>query len=197
MRFGYGGGTDVVIPVRLDDGEDLELSIRGRIDRVAFDPGGHAMAVTDYKTGGSSRYSALTDDVVDKGTSLQVPLYMAAARNLFPEVEPSLLFGFYWFVFEPGADSMIAPKGRVSWEEVEARLREVIGVIVQGIRNGEFPARPGVREFMTGTWANCGYCPYDAACDSGRAATWGNKLGSVPQRYVAMVEPDAIERLIE
>lgn len=190
VRFGDRDGTEVSFPVRLMDGRDIQLNIRGRIDRVAFNQAGQAMSVMDYKTGGTTRYSGINKDAVDRGTNLQIPLYMKAARTLFPEIAPDLVFGFYWFVFESDANRWLMPQEKIEWPALEERLNEVLSTILQGVRDGEFPANPGRSGYQSGVGENCAYCAYDAACDSGRVATWVAKRRSVSPSYVAMAEPE-------
>lgn len=190
VRFGYGDGTDVSLPVRLRDGSEINLRIRGRIDRLAFNGAGDALAVIDYKTGRGSGYSEVDKDPVDRGTRLQIPLYMGAVRALHPEVATDLLFGFYWFVFESDVKRRLVPREEIEWSRLEGRLSEVLSTILHGIRGGEFPANPGGPGFQSSVGENCAYCPYDAACDSGRVKTWQLKRNSVSQSYVSMVDPD-------
>lgn len=192
MQFGYGGGEPVVMQVALRDGESMEVAFRGRIDRIAFERDGDAMVVLDYKTGSSAGYQGLNKDAVDLGTRLQLPIYMLAVNQMFPEVIPELLSGFFWFVFESDRATMVAPKVRMNWRQVEPRLREVARIITQGIRNGEFPIRPGTMQYQSGNWDNCRNCAFDVACDSSRDVAWVRKRGSAPQEYVAMVEPDEV-----
>ena len=87
---------------------------------------------------------------------------------------------------------MLAPKSRLEWSQVEPRLHEVVRTITQGIRNGEFPVRPGKRQYQLDNWENCRHCAFDAACDSSREAGWIRKRESMPLEYVAMVEPDEV-----
>lgn len=189
VRFGYGDGMDVSLPVRLKDGSEISLRIRGRIDRLAFDEAGGALAVIDYKTGRGRGYSEVDKDPVDRGTRLQIPLYMGAVRALYPEVAADLLSGFYWFVFESDVKRRLAPREKIEWSRLAGRLSEVLSTILHGIREGDFPANPGGPGFQSSVGENCAYCPYDAACDSGRVQTWQLKRNSVSQSYVSMVEP--------
>ena len=189
-QFGYGGGAPVIMPVSLRNGEDVEVAFRGRIDRIAFGSDGNAMLVVDYKTGSPAGYQELNKDSVDHGTRLQLPIYLLAASLMFPEVIPDLVSGFFWFVFESDRGSMLAPRSRLEWRQVEPRLGEVVRTITQGIRNGEFPIRPGKMQYQSGNWENCRLCPFDVACDSSRDAVWLRKRASVPLEYVAMVEPE-------
>ena len=191
-QFGYGGGDPVVLPIVLRNGEQLDVAFRGRIDRIAFDSEDDALVVMDYKTGSSAGYQGLNKDAVDRGTRLQLPIYMLAARRMFQDVLPDLVSGFFWFVFESDRGSMLAPKSRLEWSQVEPRLHEVVRTITQGIRNGEFPVRPGKRQYQLDNWENCRHCAFDAACDSSREAGWIRKRESMPLEYVAMVEPDEV-----
>ncbi len=196
-QFGYGGGARVVMPVSLRNGEEVEVAFRGRIDRIAFGSDGNAMLVVDYKTGSPAGYQELNKDSVDHGTRLQLPIYLLAASLMFPEVIPDLVSGFFWFVFESDRGSMLAPRSRLEWRQVEPRLREVVRTITQGIRNGEFPVRPGKMQYQSGNWENCKLCPFDVACDSSRDVVWLRKRASVPLEYVSMVEPEEAGTSVE
>jgi len=64
--------------------EELDLAIRGRIDRLDLDAKGHVARVTDYKTG--QYKSAAKGWALDGGKELQRSLYALAVRSLLPRV---------------------------------------------------------------------------------------------------------------
>ncbi len=154
LPFGLDGRDPVV--VELDDGRAVRF--RGRADRVDVRPDGTRI-VLDYKTGRKPDYKpASRDDPVRGGRRLQLPVYAEAARQLLgaEHVEAA-----YWYVSDRGR-----------WErdpfvldaEGEARFREVVGHVVDGIDAGVFPATPGEASWFYGTGQACGYCDYDALC---------------------------------
>ena len=74
-------------------------------------------------------------------------------------------------------------------DKLEA-FRGTLGVIVDGIEGGFFPARPG--EPMNSGYENCGFCPFDQVCPSDRARVWRRKRGADALRtYVQLAEPDS------
>ena len=193
-KFGYSDGIKVQVPIAIGSGETVDLSLRGRIDRMDFSPGQpYAMAVIDYKTGSPSGYSGLRKDPVDSGSNLQMAIYMLAARTLHPDADPKYIRGAFWFPFEPGVQGMIVPKDEIAWLELEPRLRDVLATITSGIVSGSFPVRPGAADYQTKLGQNCTYCEFNASCDSDRAAIWERTRLSLPVEYVGMVESSSTE----
>jgi RecB family exonuclease len=183
MDFGRQGGTPVA--VTLDDGR--QLSFKGSADRVDRAPDGH-LVVTDYKTGSTYGYGGLdTKDAVARGEKLQLPIYGLAARELYGDPDTPVE-ARYWFVSEKGE---FAAKGYTLDDERLARFRSVLGVITEGIADGNFPARPGEENTRPGYggFDNCGYCSFDALCARERDRHWDRKKVSVELRpYVALAE---------
>ena len=133
-----------------DEGDD-SFRLRGFIDRLDRSPDGR-LRVIDYKTGGPHPF---TNQAVEQGKKLQLPLYALAARDALGLGEP--VEGFYWHVrhaepsgftlagFPGGAEEALAVAVAKAWEAV------------RGARSGYFvPHPPG---------DGCpSYCPAAAFC---------------------------------
>ncbi len=77
FEFSFGSPAGDAVPIRLHEGSEETVLLRGRIDRIDVAPDG-AFMVIDYKTG-SSR-SNLAD--ISAGKALQLPLYIRAVETL-------------------------------------------------------------------------------------------------------------------
>ncbi|MCX7620669.1 MAG: PD-(D/E)XK nuclease family protein [Acidimicrobiales bacterium] len=172
LGFGTGEGDVGPVVIRLDS--DRAVAFRGKIDRVDRSMSGDRLVVIDYKTGkASSGYDELRADrdgdrprdIVCRGRHLQLAIYALAARSAFGDLPVS---AFFWFVDQSGKNAFLG--GEID-EFAEQRLREVLGVIVDGIENGCFPARPGDEEYFSG-FVNCGFCEFDRLCSNRRAEQW-------------------------
>lgn len=183
--FGYEGDDHPAVEVDLGDGRPLRFG--GRIDRVDATPDGRRAVVVDYKTAKSDDYKALAEDIVDRGTRLQLPIYALAARRIVPEAEQ--VAAFYWFVSPQGKLEM---KGGVIDAEADARFRDVLGTVVHGIEGGAFPARPGKEDWRPGageTYAACRWCDFDRICPTARGERWERvRVHGALARYVALAE---------
>ena len=183
-RFGYE--DDDYGHLTLKDGFSLRL--RGKIDLVAVSQSLDQALVIDFKSGNSGRYLDIDKDVTASGTKLQLPIYALIAREILGnEVDVSAA---YWFVFHDKS-VRLRPKLPVSLEDAQKRFTPVLETIVDGIRSGNFPARPGDRDtFGDGpAWKNCKYCVYSNVCVSDRLISWDRKK-SAPELadYVALSE---------
>lgn len=143
-------------PVELEyglpsNGVDLGgIRISGRIDRVDAPPGGSPVLVIDYKSGAQSYGPRFAEK-----RALQVPLYLAALRVLWPEVEVAggayVALGDLTIRGAVRADLATRVGGWLSEKcyldpadldkEVEACL-DVARVAAEGIRLGRIPAEP-------------------------------------------------------
>lgn len=139
-------------PLLLGDGETA-LRLAGKIDRVDFFPNG-AYLVYDYKLGRAPRPAEVLS-----GRSLQIPIYLLAARSLFfPGFTPA--GGGYYSLRDRSRRSGlwrasfaaltgISPRAAGSlpdpaWEEGLAGLTGRALAAIAGIRRGEFtPAAEG------------------------------------------------------
>jgi RecB family exonuclease len=163
VEFGSprGGGTapgreDQAHRDPLSRGEPFELvcdteTIRfaGRIDRIDLGQAGEQTVfnIVDYKSGRPSPRTAARS--IDEGYSLQLPLYALAARDLLSEKQAVSYRAAYWHVAANGYQEKDAVKllldagGQMQvnpeWESLEAKLRQRVRSLVEGIRRGEFP----------------------------------------------------------
>ena len=178
LSFGAGAGDDgPAVTVVLDDGRSV--AFQGSVDRVDRTAAGQLM-VSDYKTGRQVRLSDLTRDPVAGGKLLQLPLYARAARDRFggrPQVHAR-----YWLL----SGERSAPCFHlVVTDDVEARFRQVVRLIAQGVEDGCFPGVPGAP--TTGGFSNCTGCDFDKVCPTSRDRHWGRMYNAAELRGVVML----------
>ncbi len=133
----YSFGRGQTPPATIDLGDGRVLRLRGLVDRIDRRRNG-GLVVTDYKTGKSDRYKLSDSDPTQRGQRLQLPLYALAARDAFGEPATPVR-AEYWFTSLKGN---FVRRGYDVTDEVLERTRESLRVIVDGIREGTFPARP-------------------------------------------------------
>lgn len=184
VAFGMPGGGEPVSVV-LPDGRSIRL--RGKIDRLDATADGR-LVVTDYKTGSPRDVDKLDDDPVRAGTKLQLPVYALAAQAHARGGNAIPTRAEYWFVTSRQG---FQRRGYAVDDAVLARFGEVLAVIVAGIEQGLFPARPpepGWRPFV-----ECRYCDPDGLGTADARRRW-ERLRRDPalHAYVAQVEPDAL-----
>jgi hypothetical protein len=167
-------------PVELEyalpsDGVDLGgVRISGRIDRVDAPPGGSPVFVIDYKSGTTSHGPRFAEK-----RALQVPLYLAALRILWPEVEVAggayVALGGLTVRGAVRADvaahvgGWLSEKYYVDQADLDAEVEaciDVARVAAEGIRQGRIPAEPD---------GECrGGCTFRPMCRTSRKAVrWG------------------------
>jgi RecB family exonuclease len=183
LTFGRDGEQPVVLT--LPDGR--QIGFRGSADRVDRMADG-TIRVTDYKTGSDFKYKALAEDPVARGQLLQLPLYGLAARERFGN-EDTLVESRYWMVAEK-SDFRRHPV-LVDAETVE-RLRQVLGVLVEGITAGRFPARPGEEDWRGG-WDHCRFCDFDRLCQADRDRAWERVRDTPELREYTVLAGEAAE----
>jgi ATP-dependent helicase/DNAse subunit B len=162
LRFGSAEKK----PVRIEGG----LRIRGRIDRVDSASCG-AFLVIDYKR--SVRVIAEVERGIEEGTSLALPLYLAAVEALLAR-RPAGAFllsaretrrvGFFdaslaeqGIVPDAGRGKSLVSLSSEAFRE-RIRLAETSAAqAVAGIREGDFPVRPA-------SDSTCKTCPYGDLC---------------------------------
>lgn len=184
--FGFGeAGHDAL---RVMAGEGQEVVFRGRIDRIDRSLVDDSLVVLDYKTGDPTGFpEERTGDLTGGGRYLQLLVYAAAARAAYGDVPVE---ANYWFVGDRGQLQM---RGGVVDEAAEARFREVLGIVVDGVAGGRFPARPGKENYVRG-FEHCRWCPYDRVCGTDRAEQWQRIRGHQGlAAYRHLVEPDESE----
>jgi hypothetical protein len=164
----HGFGFDGVDPVaiRLHDGRLLHF--RGSADRIDAGPGG-SLLVLDYKTGKADDYRSLSADNPDeRGTKLQLAVYAQAARAYAGRPDAPVT-SEYWFVSERGG---FARKGYAVDDAVLDHVTSTLGVIVDGIERGAFPAHP-IDSFAP--FVICAYCDPDGMGVSELRRDWERK----------------------
>lgn len=164
-----GERTDLVPPVVIRLDGDRPLAFRGFVDRVDRSREGDRLVVIDYKTGKDGGYEELhprtgPKDIVCRGRHLQLALYALAAQSRFGDLPVS---AYFWFVEKPSRTAFLG--GEIDALAL-ARLQEVLGIVVDGIEQGQFPSRPGDDGYFG--WSNCGFCDFDRICPTSRGDLW-------------------------
>ncbi len=138
--------TEDPVPLKLA-GETF--NVRGRIDRIDLTKDRKKARVRDYKTG---KVSAKPNDF-QGGKTLQLPLYLYAARQLLSRLHrgTEVESAEYYFLKEGK---------RVGFDAAELKAKEpmlqgILKTIAAGIENGVFIAVPGGR---------CPYCELGIIC---------------------------------
>lgn len=170
IEHAFGTGDEPAVRVELPSGS--ALTFKGKADRIDRAPGG-SLTVTDYKTGGDSTYKDIEETTVSRGTRLQLPIYALAARSRYGQDDEPVR-ARYLFISER------ADFAEYGYDVGKDRLEtfvEVVSVIADGIRAGQFPARPGEPSGQPGVagWDNCRFCEYDAICPAERDREWERK----------------------
>jgi ATP-dependent helicase/nuclease subunit B len=140
-------GKEVVF--ELANGQKLKL--QGRMDRVDLSTDGRALRVVDYKTGSAAQAKK---NSVKSGTKLQLPFYLWALRDLYPEkISKQAL---YDFVTRRGDYKKVAFDPDDTGE-VKPILDQVLTTVAEGVAKGLFPS--------VGT--ACDHCDYHKLCGTG------------------------------
>jgi ATP-dependent helicase/DNAse subunit B len=150
------------------------IHLRGRIDRIDLTRDGKKARVRDYKTG---RVSARANDF-QGGRTLQLPLYLYAARQLLNPLYEGIRVEIAEYCF-------LRERRRVQFEESklnekEGELQEILETLARGIENGIFIAVPDNQ--------GCKYrsCDFKTIC-----ATW------TPILYNRKVNDPKVKRFLE
>ena len=162
------------------------VHFRGKIDRL--DVLADEVRVRDFKTGSPNRYTSgpTTQNAytVANGRALQLPVYVAAARQMYPDVHIRASYCF------PLSDNP-AREGRPYTDadglaEFHGTLRNILGTA----RSGVFPATP-----EEGDRGNCRYCDFNRLCPARRRQIWERKGRNDPavQAFNALGGRAAIE----
>jgi hypothetical protein len=135
-------GAAAAGPLSIDLGEGQTLRVSGQIDRIDTQADG-SLVLRDYKTGRAPR-----DDggVFRGGRELQIPLYVMAARMLFPGQRVDAAFLDY----VNGGRPVAFDPDSVTGEEFKNLLRDLRRLIAEG----SFVQEPG----------SCKWCDFTAVC---------------------------------
>lgn len=142
-------------PVLLNIGKNT-LNLKGKIDRIDLTQDGKRGRVRDYKTGNISA----KENEFQGGRTLQLPLYLHAARQLLSRIHPGIEIesAEYYFL----RDGKPIPFEGAQLDEKEGELQEILETLASGIEDGIFipvPDHQGCKyrycDFRTicGSWA--------------------------------------------
>ena len=155
-------------PVAFDlDGETIRFC--GKIDRVDADDGRRLVQVIDYKTG---RAGHREHDSLEGGSALQLPVYLLAAKTLFPEFAPDE--AAYFYATSRGEFKRTRFHWQ-AWPSLEKSFKTTVKTILHGIRSGWFYSPPEDTP--------CRFCDFRPACGLGRGAEF--KWEADPGRVAA------------
>ena len=193
VEASFGIGENDWQPAELTLPDGAQVRFRGKIDRIDANASGNDVLVLDYKTGGSKSYDALNKDPIDRGKRLQLAIYSLAARQAMGE--DTTIQAAYWFVSGKGNFTLMPSKEPVNIadEKVMSRFGEGITTIVDGIRQGLFPANPGEGDPNNSQYgeSNCRWCDFKTLCPSRRDVQWERKKhASELADYVQLAEGD-------
>ncbi|MBN2069992.1 MAG: PD-(D/E)XK nuclease family protein [Candidatus Krumholzibacteriota bacterium] len=152
----FGGDDSEKVSFRTGKGE---IFFHGRIDRIDSGGGGR-FRVIDYKTGNLKG----TDDDIQGGTSLQLPVYLQAASKLL--VSP-VEQGVAWYQqITPEARGVVRFSGE-DWNEKAPGFSKAVDLITDGIEKGYFFIYPDSQR--------CRFCGLKEACLSSREKLFRRK----------------------
>jgi len=142
-------------PALLEVEPGAPIRFCGKIDRVDVDPAARRCRVLDYKTG--ANYLRLQNDSFHGGRALQLPIYLIAARLVFPDLEAE--YAEYYYSSRRG-DWRKVRFTTEGWREKAGTLQRIVRTILNGIRAGRF--------FPAPVEADCDRCEFRLACGHGR-----------------------------
>lgn len=153
--------------VRMDVPGLGTVHFRGKIDRLDVLAG--EVRVRDFKTGNPRRYLAGSrggqpDYTIANGRALQLPVYTAAARQLYPDASITASYCF------PLGDDRIFDRSPYHDAEGLAGFHDTLRRILGTVRSGIFPATP-----EEGDRGNCRYCDFNRLCPARRRQIWERK----------------------
>ena len=169
VRYGMKSRTSEESEISTDEPVPLKFGrrrilLRGRVDRIDVSRDGRRARVVDYKTG---KPHAKEEDF-QGGTTLQLPLYIHAARhilkNLHPEIED--LSAEYYHLGARGKKRHIGFSGECL-EKKREELGRILNTIADGIAGGLFFPLPGDL---------CRWCSLELACGASRQRMLARKL---------------------
>lgn len=131
-----------------------KLNFKGKVDRLDFSPDHSQMRITDYKTGNLMERKSWG---YDKGTNLQLPLYLLLSDGFFPGKRVDEVVG-----------KLISLQSMTKFDErnvsktqimsMKDELFQHLELLDYGIKSGFFFPNPG-----NGA-ENCRYCDYKNIC---------------------------------
>jgi ATP-dependent helicase/DNAse subunit B len=168
-------------PIPLKIGEQT-VNLRGRIDRIDLTKDSKRARVRDYKTG---RVLAKPYEF-QGGTTLQLPLYLYAARQLLGRLHKGIQVESAEYYYLKGVKPV--PFEGSQLDERESELQGILKTIAEGIEEGVFIPYPDDQ--------NCKYryCDFRIICGSWAQILF-NRKSKDPRvkRYLEMAEEETEE----
>lgn len=142
------------------------LRVRGKIDRVDLAEDG-GFIVYDYKSGGSNRVKEIKE-----GKLLQLPLYLQALQELYPEAREAVGMSYYNLARSERKDGFwregfsdrfqikLRELKEAEWQELLAESRQKALQYYTGMISGEFPLLSPEEKCPT-------YCLFPRVCRRG------------------------------
>jgi ATP-dependent helicase/DNAse subunit B len=160
-RFGFVGGQDIepffpLAPVSFPLNDHETIRLRGQIDRVDVSQDGTRARIFDYKSGKvlRGRFAG--------GTTLQLPLYLFAARV----ARPDLQWASAQYVYLNSESRTNTPEFTAeNWSASLPVLQQIVSTLTQMLRTGCFIPTPDT----------CRPCAYPSVCGSQVAACFTRK----------------------
>jgi RecB family exonuclease len=154
--------------------DGVQVSFRGKMDRVDISPEGSARVV-DYKTG--KVRPGMKNGSLGGGRALQLAVYrLAAARALNLRAAAAA----YYFLGDAGRDTISYTEK--DWEAGCEVFARTAATILDGVRGGRFYPYPEARK--------CDGCPVRTACGTGRLTFKWRRPQLAAADYLAMREAD-------
>lgn len=165
FEWSFGDGETAPLLLKADDGSEIKL--RGKVDRIDVDEEQKTYMVLDYKTGSRK----ITGRDIERGDSLQLPLYIRAVQELLlPDYKPigGVFFSLAdmskqdgmlcldivsdYFDFSMRSSSIMP---RAKWQALMDQSLEHVCETVTEIEAGRFSRSEGLCSH---------YCPYRDMC---------------------------------
>jgi RecB family exonuclease len=137
------------------DAHGVPVRVEGTIDRIDAGEDGR-YRIVDYKSGKALRHKDL-DAKIDRGVRLQLALYAMAAAERFA-VDPERVSGTIKPIVAGGAK---AEKYAFELAAKAPRLHETLGLFIDAVVHGAFPAFPNDNDDQ---FNSCKYCPVKLCC---------------------------------
>ena len=152
--------------VRMDVPGLGTVHFRGKIDRL--DVLADEVRVRDFKTGSPDRYTSGPTTqyayTVANGRALQLPVYVAAARQMYPDIHIRASYCF------PLSNNPTREGRPYTDADGLADFYTTLSRILGMARSGVFPATP-----EEGDRGNCRYCDFNRLCPARRRQIWERK----------------------
>lgn len=147
-----GAGINTAEPVSFSAGnEKADVFFRGRIDRIDFDD--DKIRIIDYKTG----KVRVTEKTLSESISLQLSIYILAAKKLFHRENSDDITAAYYYVSRKSGFKKAEYSGETLAKN-RSLFERAISVIYDGITGGKFFPYP------VNKGKDCSWCEYTGIC---------------------------------